>query len=439
LVDADTDADTDTDSDADSDADPLAGRVVEAELIHSSEDGRTTPPTWNAHLPKLAADGRFLYAVHTEAADSVADRAATILRREVDGGAWESQAIVSYAHQPPSIVMDADGYLHMVFSCLQDSGNWTTCFQGGAGSGANTNRFYHLVFGVTDSDGGFDFTSYWNYDEFTANTNGYLGLGTTSDGVTWWSVNDTSWTRYVQYWASGADHGTLTTLSWVDHYLLYPIHGSHPELGSDSLALFAGVFDPEGGTNAGYPASALYAGDLAGLSMAATWEPDSAVSPGSVGAYPSAVAYGVDGTLYLLGYRVQDSGDCTELLRFDDGVDSAPVALSAGCLEPYAKLRVASDGTLYLLASAGGGESFTLGASTDEGESWAWADVAIEGLPDTDDITFFGATPLEHWHAPAAYDADRWLFLFSGYDANGLARHSYLGQLELSGADPGTE
>src|SRR5512147_36726 len=44
---------------------PFVPTSVNAELVFSGPSRQKTPPTWNAHLPKLVGDDAFLYAVHT--------------------------------------------------------------------------------------------------------------------------------------------------------------------------------------------------------------------------------------------------------------------------------------------------------------------------------------------------------------------------------------
>ena len=40
--------------------------ICTAELVGTSVTGQATPPTWNAHLPKLVGDGDHWYLAHTE-------------------------------------------------------------------------------------------------------------------------------------------------------------------------------------------------------------------------------------------------------------------------------------------------------------------------------------------------------------------------------------
>jgi hypothetical protein len=303
--------------------------------------------------------------------------------------------------------------------------------QGGAGTGGRTSRFYHLVFGARDGAGALRFDTYANHDEWTAESNGYLGLGTTSDGVTWWSLGDATWGRVVQWWASGTSFGTTGTLAAAPAYLLYPIHAADPTAGSAGLLLYAGEFDPSGGTNAGYLASSAFAGTTAGLAPLFRRAPPTPAPAGTVGAYPSDVAYGPDGTPYALSYLPLADGTCTELLRFDGGTGAAPTILRIGCVDTYAKLQVSPGGTLYVLAAAGGGAQLRLGVSPDRGATWAWRLVPITGLPDTGDASFFGVTPVKPYTAPGLYDAGRFEFLFAGSDGSALARHSYCGSIAI--------
>src|SRR5579883_2303317 len=74
---------------------PYVPAAAQAELIFTGPQGVATPPTWNAHLPKLAGDGAFLYAAHTHFPDAVAARFTAILRRPAAGGAWTEAARIS--------------------------------------------------------------------------------------------------------------------------------------------------------------------------------------------------------------------------------------------------------------------------------------------------------------------------------------------------------
>jgi hypothetical protein len=412
---------------------PFVPAALVAERITSSPAGVATPPTWNAHLPKLVDDGEDLYAAHTYFPDDVASRYAAILRRPVTGppGAWTEAARISYPHQPPGLVLDTARRLHLVFDCLRPGSVDVTCFPGGAGTGGLGSRFYHLIFSARDAGGALRFDTYANHGEWTTQSNGYHGLGTTADGVTWWSLADESWGRVVQWWSGPASFGTSAALARPGVYLLYPIQAADPVGGSGELLLYAGEFDPAGGTMAGYPASTAYRGSTAGFTELFRRVPTEPPAPGTVGAYPSDVAFASDGTAYVLSYRVEPGGACTELLRFDTGFAAPFTAWPVGCVDNYAKLQVSSRGVLYLLSS-GSGAAVRLGTSVDRGASWVWHDVPIEGLAGAEDVRFFGYTPVKPYTVPGRYDPDRLVVFFSGYDAAGLARHSYYGTLVLA-------
>lgn len=122
---------------------------------------------------------------------------------------------------------------------------------------------------------------------------------------------------------------------------------------------------------------------------------------------------------------------CTELIRDDAGLGAAPTIFGVGCFGTYTQLQFTGDGTLYLLAASGSGAQVRLGRSDDQGETWSFQDVVIQGLPPNGDVRYFGMTPIKPYTSPDIYDPDQWVFLFSGADSAGLARHSYLGLLEL--------
>lgn len=434
---ADASADGDDDAGADgaadaSEAGPYVPVELRAGLIHAGPVRVSTPPTWNAHLPKLAGDGAAWYAVHTHYPQDVAGRYAAIMRR-IEGApldAWSEVARVSYPHQPPGIVIDTSRRLHMVFDCLRPGAADVTCFQGGAGTGGNTSRFYHLVFASRDAGDQLRMDTYANHNEWTAESNGYHGIGTTADGTTVWALADGGWGRVVQWWASGTQYGTTATLTVPDAYLLYPIVVGHPLLGSGQLTLYAGEFDPGGGSNASYVASTAFAGSTSSFWPLFRRAP-SQPQPGTTQAYPSDLAYDEQGTLYALSYLPDGAGGCTELLRFAGGLGQPPDVLPVGCVSNYAKLKFASDGTLYLI-TPGSAADVSIGVSVDRGTSWTWHTIPISGLPDNGDTRYVGFTPVKEYHSPTVHEPDRWVLLFAGMDASGEARNSYVGVVDLA-------
>jgi hypothetical protein len=416
------------------DGGPYVPTAANAELIASSPARLLTPPAWNEHLPKLVGDGSFLYAVHTYFTDAVATRYAAIERRPaapaIGTASWTEVARVTTPHQPPGLVMDTASRLHMVFDCLRPSTTDVECFTGGAGTAGNTSRFYHLVFSTRDASGALQFDTYGNANEWTAESNGYHGLGTTADGVTWWSLADANWNRVVQ-WSQGAQGGTVATLTVPNAYLLYPVQAANPTKGSAALVLYAGEFDPTGGNNASYLASTAFAGSLGGLTELFRRAPPSS-APGTIAAFPSDLAFDASGTLYALSYLPADGGRCTELLRFDGGLGAPPTILPVGCASDYATLHFSRSGILYLLTDAPGA-AVTLGVSADRGQTWTWHTIPIVGIPSSSgDVQFHGYTPVRPYTAPALYDPDVLRFFFYGADAaNGVA-NSYMGEIHLA-------
>ena len=416
------------------DAGAFVPGAANAELISTSPARVLTPPAWNEHLPKLVGDGSFLYAVHTYFMDPVGTRFAAILRRPaapaIGAGHWTEVARVTTPHQPPGVVMDTSLRMHMVFDCLRPGATDVECFPGGAGTQGNTSRFYHLVFGARDAGGALRFDTYANANEWTAESNGYHGVGTTADGATWWSLADANWARVVQ-WSKGAQGGTVATLTLPNAYLLYPIHAAHPALGSGELVAYAGEFDPGGGNNASYLASTAYSGNLSGLSQLFRRAP-SASAPGTVAAFPSDIAFDAAGTLYALSYLASDGGRCTELLRFDGGLGAPPTILPVGCASDYATLHFSRAGVLYLLTDASGA-SVTLGVSPDRGATWTWHNIPIQGVPaSSGDVQFHGFTPVKPYTSPALFDPDTLVFFFYGADAENGVSNSYLGVIRLT-------
>ena len=402
-----------------------------AELIFAGPGPVSTPPTWNAHLPKLVGDDDFLYAAHTHFPQDIAGRFTAVMRRPRGGGSWTEVARVSYPHQHVGLAMDTSSRLHMVFDCLRPAGAPVSCFTGGAGTGSLTSRFYHLVFSARDASGALRFDAYANRNEWTSESNGYLGLGTAANGTTWWALADSAWNRVVQY-QEGSNVGTVTTLSVPPGYLLYPIlaapGASSPDTGL--LVLYAGEFDPSGGNNASYVASTGYSGSVGGLSQLFRRAP-ATPQPGTSAAFPSDLTFDNDGTLLALSRLAEGPMQCTELLRFDGGLGAAPTVIKLGCLATYAKLQVASNDALYLLTN-GQGQSFRVGVSADRGDNWEFHDVPITGLPSNGDVSFRGMTPVKPYTSASLYDPDVMRFFFSGADGSGTARHSYYAEIALT-------
>jgi len=419
--------------DAGDDGGPIS-YVIQGELVTSGQVPVTqAPPTWNAHLSKLASDGEYLYVAHTHYPAEVENRSTHIMVRPwgSPGEGFGEVATLYHVHQPPGIVMDTSGRLHMVFDCLRAGGVATNCFQGGAGTGDNLIRFYHLIFSAHQADGVLRFDTYQNYNEWTAETNGYHGLGTTADGYTWWSLMDSSYRRQVQWWYSSDQYGTLNPLSLSGVYLLYPIHACHPDTGSDNLLLFLGKWDPNAGNNAAYLGSIAYRGALSLFDFTQLVDLP-ALMDVTTGGFPSDVSTSPDGsTTWLLNYRPKPSGECNELLQYPADLSGSPEPVDVGCTGTYTTLQVSRSGVLYTLSPASAGKFMRLRVSRDQGLSWTEEDVPIQGLPDNGDTRYVGITAIKPYTSPMVYDPDRMVFFFSGRDDNQNFQHSYLGELQL--------
>lgn len=392
--------------------------VATVEVIARSPVGVTTPPSWNANLPKLASDGTFLYAVHTYYPDDAASRYAAILSRPITGGDWTEWARIDMPHQPPGIVVDTDGRLHVVFACQRPGDTNVTCFPGGAGTQDNALRFYHLVFETRADDLRYDPTTYGNWDEWTGATNGYLGLGTTPDGTTWWSLADDAWRRVVQSWSAGGDVDTLATLDLSPYYLLYPVHAA---LSYRELLLFTGAFSPLSGSNASYDAAVAFLGD--GSELRSVYQ----VAPGSgatLAAFPSDALYDAYGTATL---AYVDDGAPDNVLATGLGT-SSETETRMGNLGTYAKLHRDGD-TLWLL-SATATTTWNLAYSHDNGVTWTWTELAVEGI-DLADTTLVGFTLLRPDGSPLAHDPGIIRFFAAGVDSQSLSTRSYFGEINL--------
>jgi hypothetical protein len=394
-----------------------------AERIAVEEEGAPTPATWNAHLPKLTGDGTHLYAVHGFAADAFAERRATVLSRPAAGGPWSTWLSIDHPVQPPGVTIDNAGRLHVLFACIED-GSGTDCVEGIAPDGLSY-RFVHLVFSARAPDGLLRSDRFANIETFSADTYGYMGLGTTPEGSTWWSLVDLEWNRVVQ--AMGADGSTwkVDTLSSPEGYLLYPVLGA----GAAGWVHHVGVFDPSGGDSAAYPAALTHHTTGTGLALLAEHRPVVEPPAGSLAAFPSDVAFDLDDALLTLTYLDEGDGRCSSLHRYDAGIGAAPTVIEVGCFDNYAQLQVSSTGTYYVLEGTGSTD-LRIAWSTDRGVHWQHADVPVVGI-DPRDVTLYGWTALKSYTAPLAYEPDRMVFMFSGIDAKGVARNSYFGSLEL--------
>jgi hypothetical protein len=432
ALDATTTDATRTDSDAsdgDGDAamdDARAVRVpsaITAELVYEAPAGARTPPTWNAHLPKLVGDDRDFYAVFTHYPEAVADRYAVVVRRPRAGGAWSEAARFASVHQPPGIVMTRARALHLAFDCLRAPGTGDVeCFRGGAGTNGLVSRFYRLVFSARDAAGALRWDSYGNYSEWVAESNGYIGLAVAPDDHVHWSLLDASMNR-IAFRSDGGAGAPMHTLSEAGRPLLYPLAAWDRA----RLLLFAGEFDPRGGSNAGYPASSLYTLSAGAPSRILRVTPEVAVGAGMVGAFPSDLEVGDDGTLYALSYQRRADAACTTLFRSDRA--DRFVAIPVGCFDTYARLQLVDDHTLLLLAS-GAGASLRVGVSADRGDTWRWTDVQVRGA-NASDVSLFGYTLIDPRSAPGVFQSRLVRMVFSGSDSAGLARRLYFAEWSL--------
>jgi hypothetical protein len=396
---------------------------IAAEVVFESSAGAATPPTWNAHLPKLVGDDRFFYAVYTHAADAVSSRYAAVLRRARSGGAWTEVARFQNIHQPPGVVMTRAGALHVTFGCLRSSpGVDATCFAGGAGTNGLNNRYYRFVFSARDASGALRWDTYANYSEWTAESNGYAGIAVAPNDDVQWSLLDAAYNRVV-FRSSGAAGSTVATLSEAGRALLYPLSAWD---GARAL-LFAGEFDRSGGSNAGYPASSLFSLGAGGAARVLRVVPEVPVGAGMIGAFPSDLEVTRDGTIYALAYQRRAGSVCTALFRSDGGdrFDSVPVR----CFDTYARLQLVDDGTLVLVAT-GTGARVHVGVSTNRGDSWSWSDVAVRGTHPAD-VSIYGYTLIDPRSSPGIFQSNQVHMVFSGSDSGGLARRLYYAHWSL--------
>jgi len=407
---------------------PFVPAAIHAERIFRGPRRVATPATWNAHLPKLTADDRFLYAVHTHypAGVPVSERFAVILRRPRHGGAWTEVARFQSIHQPPGIAFDRGGRLHMVIDCLRSEGQPSCCFRGRVETGRLQCRFYHLVFGTRDAAGAIRFDTFANADEWTAESNGYHGLAVDRSGGVYWSLAAGDWRRIIQG-ARGTQRLNFATAARSDAYYLYPVH---LPLSDGRLLTFVSEFDPAGGTNAANVRATLLLGTATAQRPLARRAPRPIPRPGQGGAFPCDLDLDIGGTLLALAHRVdRPAGTNTELWRFDRGIDAPPTVLPVGQATTYCTLQVNRHGVYYVLAGGAAG-TFRLAVSGDHGEHWTWHAIPVEGLDGTEQ-RLESPTPIAATNAPMAYDPDMMRFFFAGANAAGYDS-SYYGEMAVA-------
>lgn len=398
---------------------------ITAQLVFEAPVAATTPATWNAHLPKLTGDENFFYLNYSYETPDTPPRYSAILQRPRNGNAnWTEVARVRYQHQPLGMVMDRARSLHMVFDCLQPMpGVSGECFQGGAGSGALGSRFYHLVFSSRNAMGALRWDTYGNYNEWTMESNGYMGISVAPDDSIQWSLADTMWNRHVQRFRAGM-LSPAPVLNEPGRYLLYPITAWRQTGG----LMFVGEFDPSGGSNAGYPAASLYALGVDNATRILRVMPDAPVAAGAPGAFPSDLDVGADQTIFALSYVYSAMpAQCTKLFRIEPGgvVNTIPV----GCLDGYARLQVVDRNTLVLLSSATR-DSMRVGVSTDRGDHWLWHTVMIDGI-NAADVAIGGWSLIDDRSAPLLYNPERITMVFSGTQMGNTSRRLYFAEFAL--------
>jgi hypothetical protein len=403
---------------------------IAAQLVFEAPAATSTPATWNAHLPKLTADQYNFYVNYSFETPETAPRYSAVLVRARAGGAWREAARFRYQHQPLGMVMDRAGALHVAFDCLQLApGMDGLCFQGGASSAGLASRFYHLVFSARNNSNELRFDTYANHSEWTAQSNGYIGIAVAPNDTVEWSLADSGWRRHVQRFRS-VPQPAGPVLTALPRYLLYPINAWTSEFG----LMFVGEFDPAGGNNAGYPASTLYATRAGESASVLRILPDAPVAAGEVGVFPSDLDVARDDTIYALAYVKSGMVDhCTKLFRIERGLLFGARAnaseFAMGCLDSYAQLQLVDEQTLVVL-SAANGHNVRLGWSTDRGATWEWRTVPITGINPAD-IAINSWTLLDDRNSPREFRADRIAMVFTGVQAGNSFRRMYFAEFAL--------
>jgi hypothetical protein len=407
------------------------GSLSSTNIIRDTKKG-TTPSDWNTHLAKLVTDGKWNYAVFTRFLGTGPHNVAWVYSRRKGSKAWKyTGRKLQHLHQPPGMVLDKAGRLHLSFDCQGLPGAWTRCTPGGASAEPGGMRFYDLIFWKHRANGSLDLGTspnrYRDYHEFTEKSYGYLGLGTNpATGETYAAVGEGVDQRVFQAGVFNPPRATVP-----DEYVLYPQLVTSPT----GARYYIGTLFPE---NAFPPE----------VEPGHEEEPEEDIGGGVVVyrvtdgfqlgfkdvsdmscqmcQYSSDAAFGPDGRLYFLYYKrsclqgvcVSQSPNCEATSSYlltetapGSGLFTDPV--SVGCHNDYAQLQVDSAGTINIVNTSG--RDFVIDQSRDGGATWRQYCRKVPGdavPPNTDGMSW--PTLTKPWTSPAGYRPN----VLHGYVAN---------------------
>ena len=393
--------------------------------------GGTTPSDWNTHLAKLVTDGKWNYAVFTRFLGGGPHNVAWVYSRREGSSTWKyTGRKLEHLHQPPGMVLDRAGRLHLSFDCLGLPHASAKCTSGGAKAGPGGIRFYDLIFWKHRANGSIDLGTspnrYREYGEFTEKSAGYLGLGTNpSSGETYAAVGEGVDQHVFQVGMSDPPRETLP-----DEYVLYPQLVTSPT----GVRYYIGTVFPENAfppeeesgdhedeEEVGSGVVVYRATD--GFQLAFRDESDMSCQ---MCQYSSDAAFGPDGRLYYLYYKrsctagvcVSASPNCEAtssylLTETAPGSGSFSDPVSVGCHNDYAQLQVDSAGTINIVDTSG--RDFVIDQSRDGGATWRqYCRTVPAGAlpPGTDGMNW--PTLTKPWTSPRGYHPN----VLHGYVAN---------------------
>ena len=398
---------------------------ITGEIVFEDNASAMTPSTWNAHLPKLVTNGDWSYSIFTryDATGSMENRVSWIYKKYKNGNEWQyTGKEFKNVHQPPGLVLDLDGNLHVFVSYL-----------------GSPLRFYDFIFKNRNPDGSINFDNYENYDEWSSDSYGYMGVG----------VNPKSGTVYTSLATTSNFVQTIFNVGSknVQYYTV-------PKVGKSTLSLYPQfAFSPNG--NMFYTENELIsnwnlAGQYSDLGVYRIVDghfnlifSDHVDNPNAVDRwiFHSDMAFDSEGKLYVLYFKkpIVD-GNCYYLLKEkSDGNLSQPIGIKCSSFTPpkgekcaensYVQLQIDSRNYIYLLDR--NGNNLVLLRSKDDGNTWEQFVLTIPYLlPGTANLS--NPTIIKPWSSPVGYNPDVIYGIFSGADSNFYNWYTTTFRIDLS-------
>ncbi len=386
-----------------------------------------TPSTWATHLPKLVSTGDWSYAVFTRYTSDVGTRMASIYKRRLKPtpGEWtDTGRAFKYIHQHPGLAIDTRGRLHVAFDCLPHlSPAVTSCTSGGADAGAST-RFYDLVFSTRLPDGSINLDEsslYESYAEYSDQALGYMSIATDpANGETFASLALPANSRQGLF-ELGVPNSSVSRAP----KRFPPSHQVYPQIAISPQGVRYYSVAEYLQTSRRRASKGLALFKLSGSGFRRPSFTDSISRPFWPRRYvfPSSMAFGPDGKLYLLYGRKTRHGRCNSYLvkeaRAGRGKFRKPIAV--GCHDYSADLQVDSAGRIYIVEDDNRmdgsendkvgvpGPNLTISESADGGDTWTRHNYEIPindfGFPAGSTDTY-QPTLDKPWASPQGYSPD---------------------------------